>query len=452
MRSYGIISPQFWTGRTGREIQAAGADAIIVAVYLMTSPHSHMCGLYYLSKNYIVDDTGRSLAQVTKALQQLASLPSGPFALYDDETNYVWVPEMLHWQVGSVKANDKRRYTIQKWFRDLLPNPFKREFLKRYGGEVGLDIEGHPELENQGKPEEGRVPRVGKPGKAEKGTTRIGTISVPDPVPDPVPVPDPGGGVGEPKLNQLPGSPPDEWTDHNGKVWPVLSREGRIKFRSPGAFALRAFVFQRDGFMCLDCGRQGKRPDGYDGRDAVGTEDGRCLVMDHVVSRRNGGTHHPENLRTLCDACNARKSALIDSKSEPEDVECLGEFGNVELTPREIVKLREKLNSHLQGYIDRLDRYGQTNPAKFRKYKSHYAVILNWFERDASEGKIRARASPGGLFEPDRSAKGGGYESEAERRQRRTDQAADQLYLEVVEKISGRIPGGTDEGNGGGLP
>jgi 5-methylcytosine-specific restriction endonuclease McrA len=38
------------------------------------------------------------------------------------------------------------------------------------------------------------------------------------------------------------------------------------------------------------------------------------LVIDHVLSLRNGGTNHPDNLQTLCDCCNAAKSGLVDSK------------------------------------------------------------------------------------------------------------------------------------------
>src|SRR5688572_23727616 len=100
MRSFGIVSPQFWTGRTGKEIQRASKDAVILAAYLMTSPHSHMCGLYYVSKQYIMYDTSLTLREVTKALAVLAALPSGAFALYDEDSNYIWVPSMMYWQVG----------------------------------------------------------------------------------------------------------------------------------------------------------------------------------------------------------------------------------------------------------------------------------------------------------------------------------------------------------------
>lgn len=93
-------------------------------------------------------------------------------------------------------------------------------------------------------------------------------------------------------------SEPANWIDHNGKKWPTLRIIGRIKYRYPAAHALREFVFQRDNFTCADCG----------------TTDQMTLLLDHIVSRRCGGSHHPRNLRTLCDRCNSRKVGLVDVK------------------------------------------------------------------------------------------------------------------------------------------
>ncbi len=59
-----------------------------------------------------------------------------------------------------------------------------------------------------------------------------------------------------------------------------------------------------------------------------------------------------------------------------------GEFGHVRLSPDEHEKLKAKLNGNLDRMIGRLDRWGEEEPAKFRKKKSHYATILNWSERD----------------------------------------------------------------------
>lgn len=103
------------------------------------------------------------------------------------------------------------------------------------------------------------------------------------------------------------------WTDHNGKEWKVPTIIGRLKFRIPCHAALRAFVFERDGYACVQCGAKASNiPAVVPGREALMVPDRWCLVMDHTLSRRNGGAHHPSNLRTFCDTCNAAKVGLVD--------------------------------------------------------------------------------------------------------------------------------------------
>lgn len=107
---------------------------------------------------------------------------------------------------------------------------------------------------------------------------------------------------------------PSTFTDDSGRVWPTPQIVGRLKFTSAGAsIALRRTVFIRDGFTCQDCGaRPSQAPTRYDGRHTVGLGWGWCLLMDHILSRRNGGAHHPDNLRTLCSRCNQKKVSAED--------------------------------------------------------------------------------------------------------------------------------------------
>lgn len=85
------------------------------------------------------------------------------------------------------------------------------------------------------------------------------------------------------------------WTDHNGKQWKVPQILGRLKSRIPCHRALREFVIHRDK-VCKWCGTN---------------ED---LIADHIISRKNGGKHHPDNLQALCQQCNSRKVGLVDIK------------------------------------------------------------------------------------------------------------------------------------------
>lgn len=88
------------------------------------------------------------------------------------------------------------------------------------------------------------------------------------------------------------------WTDHNGTDWIVPQIKGRLKSRIPAHRALIAFVIHRDGYECQHCS----------------TTDRMQLVADHMLSRRNGGAHHPNNMQCLCQSCNSRKAGLVDAK------------------------------------------------------------------------------------------------------------------------------------------
>jgi 5-methylcytosine-specific restriction endonuclease McrA len=90
---------------------------------------------------------------------------------------------------------------------------------------------------------------------------------------------------------------PPSWPDTTGRVWKTLTILRRIKYRYPAALALREHVFARDGHRCRRCGAVAE------------------LLLDHVISRRNGGSHHPGNLQTLCLSCNARKVSTEDRKA-----------------------------------------------------------------------------------------------------------------------------------------
>jgi HNH endonuclease len=63
--------------------------------------------------------------------------------------------------------------------------------------------------------------------------------------------------------------------------------------RDPIPVKVRFFVFERDGYRCVQCGA---------------TED---LTIDHIYPRSLGGGHTEDNLQTLCRPCNCRKGARV---------------------------------------------------------------------------------------------------------------------------------------------
>ena len=81
-----------------------------------------------------------------------------------------------------------------------------------------------------------------------------------------------------------------------------------------------------------------------------------------------------------------RKSASLPSPSPSKPAKkAHGEFGNVMLTDDEFAKLCEKC-ADADALITELDQYIESQ-GKTKKYKSHYATLLNWSRRKATEAK-----------------------------------------------------------------
>ena len=85
MRAYGKVLPRFWTGETGKALRTLGAEAQVVAMYLVTGPSASWLGLYYLPMPTLCHETGRGLQGARKALGSLRglrtrvkNLPQGP--------------------------------------------------------------------------------------------------------------------------------------------------------------------------------------------------------------------------------------------------------------------------------------------------------------------------------------------------------------------------------------
>ena len=69
-----------------------------------------------------------------------------------------------------------------------------------------------------------------------------------------------------------------------------------------------------------------------------------------------------------------------------------GEFENVKLSEEEFTKLESKLGSKTTSqYIEKLSGY---IASKNKKYKSHYATILNWWRKDGGEER-KQKKEPG---------------------------------------------------------
>lgn len=141
MRDYAKISGRFWTGGegTGKAIREAGAEATVVALYLMSSPHSNMLGLYPLPMLYLAHETGLGMEGASKGLR---SCVEAGFCRYDQKSEMVWVREMAFYQIADeLKPGDNRSKGIQKELEALPRNPFTEDWVAQYAGPFRLYTE-----------------------------------------------------------------------------------------------------------------------------------------------------------------------------------------------------------------------------------------------------------------------------------------------------------------------
>ena len=83
----------------------------------------------------------------------------------------------------------------------------------------------------------------------------------------------------------------DTWTDPTGYEWklpPITTVLSPWKTHKHKVIA--EFVRNRAGDKCQKCGS---------------THD---LNIDHIIPRRVGGSHHPDNLQLLCRSCHGYKT------------------------------------------------------------------------------------------------------------------------------------------------
>ncbi|MFM0170611.1 hypothetical protein PQR33_14935 [Paraburkholderia sediminicola] len=130
MREYAKVSPQFWIGGTGKKLRKAGAEAQVVGLYLLSSPHANMIGLYYAPVTYIAHDTGLTFEGVSKGLR---SCIEAGFCQYDEASELVWVMEMAAYQIApSLLSTDKRCAGVQNEYNSLPENPYLAGFFDKY--------------------------------------------------------------------------------------------------------------------------------------------------------------------------------------------------------------------------------------------------------------------------------------------------------------------------------
>ena len=285
MREYGIISPKFWIGKTGRKLRAH-PYAQRVALYLMTAPNADMTGVYYCPLSSILNDVGSPSNVPLKPLESpfeapcegyknpfegvraaLSVLEELGFCVYDVENEYVFVVEMARWQVAErLKATDNRVKGIKKYVESM-PDGLRQRFINRYNDAFSLGLQVSP-IEAPYKPLRSQEQEQEQEQEQKKPVERVNPVNTtggdfcptvddfgaaPEAVPEPPPVAT-GTGVTRTPLYPFPDSLPEDWGIAAAKQRPDVSAEAvflklrdRLRERYPGekrtmAMWLRQFL------------------------------------------------------------------------------------------------------------------------------------------------------------------------------------------------------------------
>ena len=100
------MQTSFWTDP---KVRALPTKAKLLFTYLITSPNSHVSGIYYLPTTAISYETGLTKEEVD---EMLLSLTDSDLALYDRDTNTVWIKNMLRHQGRGQKIIQAVEYQL----------------------------------------------------------------------------------------------------------------------------------------------------------------------------------------------------------------------------------------------------------------------------------------------------------------------------------------------------
>ncbi len=166
---YRTIDAAFWTDPKVRKLAPVGK---LLLLYLVTNPHSHVSGIYCLSRAIISEETGldgRGIDTLTHTLVRAGMI------MLDDETGVVWVVNMMKYQGKGENHYKSAAFHVK---RDLHKSRLIPHFLRKYPEVMvfceGMGIEGVMEgVPYAHTPENGEQ-------RAENGEQRTNTCAVAD--------------------------------------------------------------------------------------------------------------------------------------------------------------------------------------------------------------------------------------------------------------------------------
>ena len=107
MRSYAPIKPTIWfvQGEVKTIMDRYSEREVMLYMYLLTSPHAHLSGIYQCPIIYIANETGLSATKVKRGLKNLSDVE---LVYVDTATDIVWLPKMINQTVGRLAEPDNK--------------------------------------------------------------------------------------------------------------------------------------------------------------------------------------------------------------------------------------------------------------------------------------------------------------------------------------------------------
>ena len=124
-------------------------------------------------------------------------------------------------------------------------------------------------------------------------------------------------------------------------------------------------------------------------REGVDESTTGCNHYDQETKVSTNGPRQAEALQSPGEG-EATPESVSAKTSTALPVFSFGEFGNIKMTNMQYAKLCERFG-FADTVIEEADQYFEAQPAKKKKYKNHYAMLLNWCKRRETEAKPQQR-------------------------------------------------------------
>ncbi|WP_315132840.1 hypothetical protein [Achromobacter marplatensis] len=133
MRDYGKVHTSFWSSST---VGSMSEDGRMLALYLLTSPHSNITGVFRLPDGYAMEDLNWVPERVAKGF---AELFRKGFANRCETTKWVWISKHLEW---NQPENPNQRKAAKKIALSI-PDEcgWKLDFMRVWGESLGISPE-----------------------------------------------------------------------------------------------------------------------------------------------------------------------------------------------------------------------------------------------------------------------------------------------------------------------